>query len=137
MNQLDDVFREGIKNDYLIFDNPVALEIHHANSDAAVDWEAGKVHSSLQVTLVENCLFRQPSLRSGPSVPEVHQRDIAIQKDSLSTIDTVIEIPILVDLIIKEDDTIVNPATGENWIVQAVDYSTLNTRYRLGCMRLR
>lgn len=129
--------RESIKDDYKVFDDTRTLRITHSTGDAVVDAATGKVTRPREYTDVPGCLLRQPSLRNGGSVPQIHQRDVSVQKDSFSATDIVIEVPILVDLFIKDEDTISDPATGEEWNITAIDYTTLKTRYRLGCMKLR
>lgn len=133
--------RESIKNDYLIFDDLRSMEITHNGEDAAVTFDetagVGTVRRNRTFTIVEGCLIRQPSLRNGPSVPQIHERDVAVQKDSATVIDTVIEVPLLDGLIIKEEDTIRDIGTDERWMIVSIDYSTLKTRYRLGCARPR
>lgn len=144
---LDEAFRLSIKNDFEIFDNKVTLEVLHYEADAKPDFTTGKSNRTIKSTTVDGCLFRQASLRNGPSVPQLHQRDVAVQKDSFVSIDVVIEIPmveikdedgvLLFRLEIKDEDTIRDNATNREWKVLSVDYSTLNTRYRLGVTRLR
>jgi hypothetical protein len=147
MPSIEDRFREGLKDDSKIFDNRITLNIIHYVADGAIDFNSGTVSRTKKSTTVTDCLVRQASLRNGPSVPQLHQRDIAIQKDSFVTTNVVIEVPmyeerdsngtLVFKLEIKDEDTIEDPSTGRSWKVLSVDYSTLDTRFRLGVTRLR
>lgn len=147
MTTLEEKFRLSIINDFKIYDNTITLEVIHYVADAKPDFITGKASRTIKSTTVEGCLFRQASLRNGPSVPQLHQRDVGVQKDSFVSIDVVIEVPmveekdedgvLLFKLEIKDEDTIRDPITDREWKVLSVDYSTLNTRFRLGVTRLR
>lgn len=129
--------REAIKDDYKVFDDTRTLRVTHSTGDAVVDASTGKVTRPREYTDVQGCLVRQPSLRNGSSVPQIHQRDVSVQKDSFSAVDVVIEVPKLAGLDIKDEDIISDPCTNEEWNITAIDTATLETRYRLGCMRIR
>jgi hypothetical protein len=132
---LDTAFREAIKDDVKIFDNKETLIIHHNSDDATVDWTSDEPMAQIAVvsTTVDDCLFRQPSSRNGSSVPMLHERAQAIQKDDFLKYDVVIEVPKIENLAIKERDTVERPKDGKKWRVVMVDVSTLATRFRLGC----
>lgn len=132
---LDDAFRESIKDDIKIFDNKETLIIHHNADDADVDFETGVTSRTITHTTVDNCLFRQPSQRNGPSIPQLHERAQSIQKDDFNKYDVVIEVPMLDGLIIKEKDQVERPRDGKIWRVVMLDDATLSTRYRLGCSK--
>jgi hypothetical protein len=133
---IDDSFRNGIKDDYLVFDGKETLIIHHNSDGPQLNWTAGTGASTTIHTEVDNCLFRQPSTRVGPSVPQLHERAMAIQKDKFAACDTTCEVPMIDDLIISENDIIERPFDNTKWTVKMLDYATLRTRYRLGLMRL-
>lgn len=133
---IDDTFRESIKDDYVIFDGKETLIVHHNSDGPQLNWSTGVGDSTVIYTSVDNCLFRQPSLRVGPSVPKLHERGMNIQNDRFAACDTTCEVPILEGLVIKEDDRIERPFDGTKWTVKMLDYATLRTRYRLGLMRL-
>jgi hypothetical protein len=44
---------------------------------------------------------------------------------------------VIFKLEIKDEDTIEDPASNRKWKVLSVDYSTLDTRFRLGVTKLR
>ncbi len=133
---LDDAFRESIKNDYQIFDGIETLIIHHNLDAPQVNWTDGEAQTTVEHTEVPKCLFRQPSLRVGGSVPQLHERAMAIQKDKFSTCDTTCEVPMLDGLQIKEADQVERPFDGTLWTVKMIDYASLRTRFRLGLMRV-
>lgn len=133
-SNLDSVFRESIKDDYLIFDNKINLTLMHNQGDATPNFETGRSEQTVELIPLPNCIYRQASMRDGPAVPQLHQRDMSVQKDQFSTCDCVIEVPAFEGLTISQNDRIVNPETLEEWRVSIIDYSTLKTRYRVGCM---
>ena len=132
---LNTAFKESIEDDINIFDNLEELIIHHNADDASIDWATATSARTITHTTVANCLFRQPSQRNGGSVPELHERSQAIQKDDFSKYDVVIEVPMIEGLLIKEKDTIERSKDGRKWRVVMLDESTLSTRYRLGCSK--
>src|ERR1043165_6529940 len=134
----DTLFRDGIVNDYLIFDGKESVEITHLINDGAVpDFTAGTSQSSIEVTRVDDCLFRQPSLRDGSSVPLLHERSMAIQKDHHIKYDAVLEVPMKDGLVISDEDLVTRLKDDSKWKVVMLDDSTLSTRYRLGLSRQR
>ena len=132
---LNTLFRESIADDINLFDNLEELIIHHNADDATVDWDTGTSIRTVTHTTIPNCLFRQPSQRNGGSVPELHERSMAIQKDDFSKYDVVIEIPRVDGLLINERDIVERTKDGKKWRVVMLDDSTLSTRYRLGCSK--
>lgn len=132
---LNTLFRESIADDINLFDNLEELIIHHNADDATVDWDTGLSVRTITHTTVPNCLFRQPSQRNGNSVPQLHERSQAIQKDDFSKYDVVVEIPRLEGLLINERDIVERTKDGKKWRVVMLDDSTLSTRYRLGCSK--
>lgn len=133
--ELDGEFREGIVDDIDIFDNKEALIIHHNDDDPTIDWDVGTSSRTIIHTTVPNCLFRQPSQRNGPSIPQLHERSQSIQKDDFNKYDVVVEVPMVEGLIIKEKDIIERVKDGRKWRVVMLDDSTLSTRFRLGCSK--
>ncbi len=134
-SDIDEDFRDSIKDDMEIFDNRETLIIHHLFGNADINFTTFTVTTDTRSTTVPNCLFRQPSIRNGPAVPQLHERAMAIQKDTFIKSDVAIEVPMIEGLIIKESDIIERPFDGSKWVVKMVDHSTLRTRYRLGCSK--
>ncbi len=132
---IDDAFRDSIKDDIQIFDNKESLQIEHNSDDADVDFSTGITSRAIVHTVVPNCLFRQPSQRNGPAIPQLHERAQSIQKDDFNKFDAVIEVPMIEGLNIKEKDLIVRIKDNTKWRVVMLDDSTLSTRFRLGCSR--
>lgn len=134
---VDDAFIDGLKDDYLIFDGKETVLVEHNINDTSDDFDTGKSQSSIERTEVKNCLWRQPSLRNGSSVPELHERSMAVQKDNMIKYDVVLEVPILEGLLISDEDSIVRKLDDSKWRVVMVDIATLKNRYRLGLSRFR
>ncbi len=132
---LNDAFRTSIENDINIFDNLEELIVHHNSDDADVDFTTYETSRTITHTTIPNCLFRQPSQRNGPSIPQLHERAQSIQKDDFNKYDVVIEIPMIDGLLIKEKDVIERVKDGKKWRVVMLDDSTLSTRFRLGCSK--
>ncbi len=132
---IDTWFRESIKDDYLVFDNKETCIVHHNAGDPEVDFTAMVSIRDETHTEVPNCLFRQPSQRNGPSIPQLHERAQSIQKDDFNKFDVVIEVPMLDGLAIKEKDLIERVKDNTKWRVVMLDDATLSTRFRLGCSR--
>jgi hypothetical protein len=132
---INTLFRESIADDINLFDNLEELIIHHHADDPTVDWDAGTSVRTITHTTVLNCLFRQPSQRNGGSIPLLHERSQAVQKDDFSKFDVVVEVPKLDGLLIDERDIVERTKDGKRWRVVMLDESTLSTRYRLGCSK--
>lgn len=134
---VDDAFVDGIKDDHLIFDGKETVIIEHQIDDTTTDFDAGKSSSTIDYTEVPNCLWRASSLRNGSSVPQLHERAMAVQKDNMIKFDVVLEVPISVDLHISDEDTVVRKKDGTRWRVTMLDNTTLSNRFRLGLSRFR
>jgi len=142
---LDEAFKSSIKDDVQIFDNLEVMRIDHISDNATPDFATGTSIRNIVTYEVPNCLQRQPSLRDGPSVPQLHERSVSIQKDGFVKTDVVIEVPftyvndqdIEVEVRLRVGDTITRIQRGDiKYTVVMIDTATLETRWRLGCSRL-
>jgi hypothetical protein len=146
---IDNWFRESIKDDIQIFDRREVMRLEHITDNATITkdvdgvWD-GTTQRNKAILEIPNCLQRQPSLRDGSSVPQLHERSVAIQKDSFVKYDTVIEVPftfidendVLVNVEVREGDTITRiQSDNETYRIMMVDKATLETRWRLGCSK--
>jgi len=142
---LNQAFKNSIKDDYKIFDNWETMLLEHITDNATVNFDDGTAARNVNTIEVPYCLQRQPSRRNGGSVPQLHERSVSIQKDAFDKFDTVIEVPKsftndegeLIVVQIRTNDVITrSKTTGERYRIQMLDNSTLETRWRLGCSRL-
>lgn len=129
---LDDEFRDSIAHDNEIFDNLVSVEIWHNEKDALnVDLKKRTINHHITKKKVDGCLFRSFQDRNTSTVTQIREKFRAVQADMLDKIDTVLEVPLIDGLVINEGDQVVLES-GRRFQIIAVDYVTLQTRYRLG-----
>lgn len=134
---VDEGFLDGLKDDHLVFDGKETVIVEHQINDTTTDFDAGKSTSSVDRTEVANCLWRAASLRNGSSVPLLHERAMAVQKDNMVKFDVVLEVPMLADLVIVDEDIVVRKKDNSRWRVTMLDNTTLSNRFRLGLSRFR
>lgn len=126
--------RDGLQDDWRIFDNTITLTLVRRTGQE-VDFDLQNLSSTTTTEECEGCLIRQISKRETGSVRQVFERGKSITADNYQLSDTAVEVPLKEGRVIKIDDQLHAP-DGRKWKILAIDYATLNTRYRLGCRTL-
>lgn len=137
MDDLDSAFLAGLKDDISVFDGKVTIRLIHILKNPQIDFDNGSIADGKISYEIEHCLIRNLANRSSsPQKAMGHTRQMSIQSDTIPTEETVIEIPMLTNLMVSIGDTIEILTRGTKWRVCAVDSATLTSRIRASVQRL-
>ncbi len=122
-----------LSDDMEVFDNLSTLRIDFQTQPTNLNFSTETANVEVETLIIENCLIRDSKSRNSQSVHQV--RDRSLQNDVFDKIDVVIEIPFQDALKnLKEGATIFDDEHDRKWKVTSVDFCTLNTRLRVGCI---